>query len=96
MAEDSEDNYAAAIGRSMWRLAKRRALSLVEVGNEAAQPVGLTQAALRGAPENKGRQPLRSPRQDANEQIEAPLTLREFLQKLGAELGKAEPPRDAT
>ena len=98
MADQSEENYAAAIGRSMWRLAKRRALSMVELrgGTAGATIAGVTQAAFSAAPENKGR-PLAAPRRQAGRApVEAPRNLREFLQRLGEELGSGDPPRGAT
>ena len=84
MAEESEETYAAAIGRNMWRLAKRRAYSVV---NPRAEGVAVTRAAYAAAPENKAL-PLSRRSPEAADAIEpAPTTLREFLRKLAAELG---------
>ncbi len=90
MSEETEDNYAAKIGRSMWRMAKRRALSVLEPRLEAA---ALTRAAFPGAPESKGRPLAASHRQAGHAPGAPPLTLREFLKTLGEELESDDPRR---
>ena len=76
----SEDAYAASIGRNMWRVAKRRALLDATSGGE------IMRAAFSGAPENKAMSPAQSLSEGAAAPHPAPKTLREFLQRLAAEL----------
>jgi hypothetical protein len=87
MAEETEEIYAAAIARNMWRMTKRRALSVLDPKSEAA----IKRAAFPGAPENKA-QPLCAPDRPAvDEPGPAPTTLREFLRRLGEELERDDP-----
>lgn len=90
MSISSEDNYAAAIGRSMWRIAKRRAISLLQPSHE------LTRAACAGAPENKAQPLVQSSQEGAGAPTTAPTTLREFLRKLAAEPGSTDQGRGAS
>ncbi len=85
---DDEDNYAARIGRIMWRVAKRRAkeIRLYETG-VLTVPVS---AAERRAPESKVQQRVQRPDQERLAQ-EHPPSLSEFLRALAAELAQDEP-----
>ena len=93
MAEESEETYAAAIGRNMWRLAKRRAFSVV---NPRAEAAPITRVAYAAAPENKALPLSRKSPEDVGAIEPAPTTLREFLRKLAAELGSAGQNRDGS
>src|SRR3990167_5180143 len=92
MSESGEDAYAAAIGRNMWRLAKRRAISMIDPTGDAAK---LTRAALGAAPENKARRLPRMSAEAGDAPVPAPTNLREFLRRLAAELGSDAPTGDA-
>ena len=72
MSADTETDYAGRIGRSMWRVAKRRAFALA---TGAAAPSGDSEPLL----------PARAARLRPGETAE-PASLREFLRRLAEEL----------
>ena len=85
MSDESEENYAAAVGRSMWRMAKRKALAAISSKSEIS---AITRAASSGPPENKSLRLDGSSLQDRRRVSAAPTSLREFLKRLGAELAQ--------
>jgi hypothetical protein len=93
MADKSEEAYATAVGRSMWRMAKRRAFALLKPNSEVVE---VTRAAFPGAPENKSLPHAALPSQGAPSATKAPQSLREFLRRLGEELEQGDPPRAAS
>ncbi|MEZ5922296.1 MAG: hypothetical protein R3C60_13235 [Parvularculaceae bacterium] len=93
MTGDSEENYAARIGRSMWRVAKRRAFGgaapVAEfVQSGAGVKDDVKRAAFAASPENKARRLQELQQQSADGAKPAPTSLREFLKKLAEELAQ--------
>ena len=83
MSKATEETYATAVGRSMWRMAKRRAIAALAPHTE---PSALTRASFPGAPESKAQLLAGSSLQGRDAPPLEPTTLREFLQRLGEEL----------
>ena len=82
MKDDSEDNYAARVGRMMWRMARRRARQALAVGLPLAG--GFKSDSSAGSP----KEPLR---QEPEDRSAGPRDLSEFLQELAEELEQDEP-----
>lgn len=90
--DKDEEFYAARIGRTMWRVAKRRALEMRRRPIVTAENAAVSEAM---ASDNKAVSPV--PNHDpAKTATTDPSTLAEFLQALAAELaGDDQDPGDS-
>jgi ribosomal protein L4 len=84
IAKDNEENYAARVGRMMWRIAKRRARSALASNGAVAAVFGLKDDDTAHSRDG----PLPQPQPDPSE---GPRDLSEFLQELGEELEQDDP-----
>lgn len=82
-SENDEENYAARVGKVMWRMAKRRARAAL------AYPLA---AALGVKGGDSAQRPLELPPRVLEDRPAGPRDLSEFLEALGEELEQDDPP----
>jgi hypothetical protein len=91
--DEDEEIYAARIGRTMWRVAKRRAQEIRDRGLVKTETCGVGQA---DAAENTVAPPMQRPDPTPTAAAASPKTLSEFLRALAAELAADDQDPDAS
>ena len=91
MIRTESDIYVSRIGRTMWRLAKRRAASASALASAVFNLETLSAtSSCQNSDKPLGQQPL----EDADDEMAYPQTLSKFLQALTKELSEDDPDQD--